>query len=75
MSTFKDLYNNEIKNNLKEKFNYSSVMEVPKLEKIVVNIGCGDATSNSKMLEAAMSDLKIITGQSPVATKAKKSII
>ena len=56
------------------KHNYKNVMEVPKLEKIVVNIGCGDATTNSKLLEAAMRDLETITGQKPVATKAKKSI-
>ena len=56
------------------KHNYKNVMEVPKLEKIVVNIGCGDATTNSKLLEAAMKDLEIITGQKPVATKAKKAI-
>ena len=49
-------------------------MQIPKLDKIVVNIGCGDATGNSKLLEAAMNDLEIITGQKPVATKAKKSI-
>ena len=56
------------------KHNYKNVMEVPKLEKIVVNIGCGDAASNSKLLEGAMRDLETITGQKPVATKAKKSI-
>ena len=74
MSTFKDLYNNEIKNNLKEKFNYSSVMEVPKLDKIVVNIGVGDGAHDSKFVEAAQKDLEIITGQKAVITKAKKSI-
>ena len=61
MSTFKDLYNNEIKNNLKEKFNYSSVMEVPKLDKIVVNIGVGDGAHDSKFVEAAQKDLETIT--------------
>ena len=61
-------------NRLKEKYNYASVMEVPKLEKIVVNMGVGDATTNSKLLDAAMKDLEIITGQKPVATKAKKAI-
>ena len=59
---------------MKEKYNYKNINEVPKLDKIVVNIGCGDASSNSKMLEAALADLSIITGQKPVATKAKKSI-
>ena len=74
MNRLKAKYNTEIVPSLKEKYNYKNVMEVPKLEKIVVNIGCGDATSNSKLLEAAMKDLEIITGQKPVATKAKKSI-
>lgn len=73
MNRLKEKYNNIVPE-LKEKYNYSNVNEVPKLEKIVVNIGCGDASSNSKMLEAAMADLEIITGQKPVATKAKKSI-
>ena len=74
MNRLKVKYDTEIVPSLKEKYNYKNVMEVPKLEKIVVNIGCGDATSNSKLLEAAMNDLEIITGQKPVATKAKKSI-
>ena len=71
MNRLKEKYKNNIVPELKEKYKYSNVNEVPKLDKIVVNIGCGDASSNSKMLEAAMADLKIITGQSPVATKAK----
>ena len=70
----KEKYNNEIVPSLREKYNYASVMEVPKLEKIVVNMGVGDATTNSKLLDAAMKDLEIITGQKPVATKAKKAI-
>ena len=74
MSTFKDLYNNEIKKNLIEKFNYSSVMQAPKLDKIVVNIGVGDGAHDSKFVEAAQKDLEIITGQKAVITKAKKSI-
>ena len=74
MNRLKEKYKNNIVPELKDKYKYSNVNEVPKLDKIVVNIGCGDASSNSKMLEAAMADLKIITGQSPVATKAKKSI-
>ena len=57
MNRLKAKYNTEIVPSLKEKYNYKNVMEVPKLEKIVVNIGCGDATSNSKLLEAAMKDL------------------
>lgn len=74
MNRLKEKYNNEILTSLKEKYGYKSLMEVPKLDKIVVNMGVGDATSNSKLLEAAMKDLEIITGQKPVATKAKKAI-
>lgn len=74
MNRLKEKYNKEIITSLREKYNYKSVMEIPKLDKIVVNIGCGDATTNAKLLEAAMKDLEIITGQKPVATKAKKSI-
>ena len=74
MESLKELYNKEITKNLKEKFNYSSVMEVPKLEKIVVNIGVGDGSHDEKMIEAAVRDLEAITGQHPVVTKAKKSI-
>lgn len=74
MNRLKEKYKNNIVPELKDKYKYSNVNEVPKIEKIVVNIGCGDASSNSKMLEAAMADLKTITGQAPVATKAKKSI-
>ena len=74
MNHLKEKYNKEIVPSLKEKYGYKSVMETPKLEKIVVNMGVGDATTNSKLLEAAMNDLEIITGQKPVATKAKKAI-
>lgn len=70
----KEKYEKTIISDLMKAHNYKNIIEVPKLEKIVVNIGCGDATSNSKLLEAAMNDLEIITGQKPVATKAKKSI-
>ena len=74
MNRLKEMYEKTIVSDLMSKHNYKNVMEVPKLEKIVVNIGCGDATTNSKLLEAAMRDLELITGQKPVATKAKKSI-
>ena len=74
MNRLKEKYEKTIVSDLMSKHNYKNVMEVPKLEKIVVNIGCGDATSNSKLLEAAMKDLEVITGQKPVTTKAKKSI-
>ena len=74
MNRLKEKYKKTIVSDLMSKHNYKNVMEVPKLEKIVVNIGCGDATTNSKLLEASMKDLELITGQKPVATKAKKSI-
>ena len=74
MNRLKEKYISEIVPSLREKHNYKSVVEVPKLDKIVVNMGVGDATTNAKLLEAAMADLEIITGQKPVATKAKKAI-
>ena len=74
MNRLKEKYNNEIVPSLRDKYNYASVMEVPKLDKIVINMGVGDATTNSKLLDAAMKDLETITGQKPVATKAKKAI-
>ena len=74
MNRLKEKYLKEVIPSLKEKYNYKSVMEVPKLSKIVVNIGVGDATTNSKLLDAAVNDLTAITGQKPVITKAKKSI-
>ena len=74
MNRLKEKYISEIVPSLREKYSYKSVMEVPKLDKIVVNMGVGDATTNAKLLEAAMADLAVITGQKPVATKAKKAI-
>jgi large subunit ribosomal protein L5 len=74
MNRLKEKYSKEVIPSLREKYGYKSVMEVPKLEKIVVNIGVGDATTNSKLLDAAMADLAAITGQKPVITKAKKAI-
>ena len=74
MSTLKEKYNKEIVPALKEKFNYSSAMEVPRLEKIVINIGVGDGAREEKFIEAAKNELAEITGQQPVVTKAKKSI-
>ena len=74
MNRLKEKYLKEIVPSLKEKHNYSSVMEVPKIEKIVVNIGVGDATTNSKLIDAAVNDLSLITGQKPIITRAKKSI-
>lgn len=74
MNRLKEKYTKEIIPSLQEKYQYKSVMEVPKLEKIVINIGVGDASHNSKLLEVAMHELELITGQKPVATKAKKAI-
>lgn len=74
MNRLEEKYKTEVVPSLKEKHNYSSVMMVPRIEKIVVNMGVGDAVQNSKMLDAAISDLEKITGLKPVATKAKKSI-
>lgn len=74
MNHLKEKYQNEIKKELKEKFNYKSVMEIPKLEKIVINMGVGDAVNDRKLLDAAVKDLETISGQRPVITKAKKSI-
>ena len=74
MTTFKNLYNEEIANNLMKKFNYSSKMEIPKLDKIVINMGVGEAAHDSKFIEAAVKDLELISGQKPVVTKARKSI-
>ena len=74
MNRLKERYNTEVTQNLVKKFNYSSVMEVPKIEKIVLNIGVGDAVSNSKLLDDAVNELTLITGQKPVVTRAKKSI-
>lgn len=70
----KEKYLNEVTPKLVEQFNYSSVMEVPKLEKIVINMGVGDAVANSKNLDKAVEELTQISGQKPVITKAKKSI-
>lgn len=67
-------YENEVRPALIEKFNYSSIMQVPKLEKIVLNMGVGDATTNSKNLDEAVEELGLIAGQKPLITKAHKSI-
>ena len=74
MNRLKEKYLNEVVPSLMSKYNYSSKMEVPKLEKIVINMGVGDATQNSKLIEGAVDDLTKITGQKPVVTKARKSI-
>ena len=74
MEALKEQYQKEVVPAMMKKFNYKSVMEVPKLEKVVINVGLGDIKDNPKSLENAMNDIKIITGQSPVVTKAKKAI-
>ena len=73
MNSFKELYEKTIKPDLMKKFNYSSVMQIPKLEKLVINIGAGDGAHDSKYIEAAVRDLETIAGQKPVITKARKS--
>ena len=74
MEILKEQYINEVVPAMMKKFNYKSIMEVPKLEKIVLNVGLGDIKDNPKSLENAMNDIKLITGQSPIVTKAKKAI-
>ena len=74
MSRLKDQYNNEIVDALIKKFGYKNRMQVPKLDKIVVNMGVGEAKENAKVLEAAVKDLETITGQKAILTKAKNSI-
>ena len=74
MSRLKEKYLNDIVASLTKKFNYKNVMQVPKLDKIVINMGVGEAKENSKILDSAMSDLEIISGQKPVVTRAKNSV-
>ncbi|MDQ0091830.1 large subunit ribosomal protein L5 [Paenibacillus anaericanus] len=70
----KERFLNEVTPALVQKFNYTSVMQVPKIEKVVINMGVGDAVANSKVLDAALNDMQLIAGQKPVITRAKKSI-
>ena len=74
MSRLKDLYSNEIKDAMVKKFGYKNVMQIPKLDKIVINMGVGEARENAKVLDAAIKDLETITGQKAVVTRAKKSV-
>ena len=74
MNRLKERYENEVVKTLMEKFGYKSVMQAPKVEKVVINIGVGDATTNAKALDDAVAELTLIAGQKPVVTKAKKSI-
>ena len=73
-SRLKEMYTNEIVDAMTKKFEYKNVMEVPKLDKVVINMGIGEAKENVKILDAAMKDLEIITGQKPIMTRAKKSV-
>ncbi len=74
MARLKDRYVNEVVGKLKEKFSYKNIMQVPKLEKVVLNMGLGEAIQNAKAIDAAVGDMSIITGQRPVVTRAKNSI-
>jgi large subunit ribosomal protein L5 len=74
MARLKDQYRQEVAPALMKKFSYKSVMEIPKIEKIVVNVGCGEARENAKVLDAVVNDLTTITGQKAIITKAKKSV-
>jgi large subunit ribosomal protein L5 len=74
VNRLQEKYQNSVRAELQQKFGYKSSMQIPKIEKIVINMGCGDAVANSKVLDDAVEDLTIIAGQKPVVTKAKKSI-
>lgn len=74
MSRMKEKYQDEVTKGLMEKFGYKNVMEIPKIEKVVINMGVGEAVSNPKILDVAVNDMTIIAGQKPVVTRAKKSI-
>ncbi|MBR5421459.1 MAG: 50S ribosomal protein L5, partial [Lachnospiraceae bacterium] len=74
MSRLKDIYQKEIVDAMTKKFGYKNIMEVPKIDKIVVNMGVGEAKENAKLLESAVSDMETITGQKAIITRAKNSI-
>lgn len=74
MARLKETYVNEVAPALMKKFEYKSVMQIPKLDKIVINVGCGEARENAKVLDAIVADISAITGQKPVLCKAKKSV-
>ena len=74
MARLRDLYNNEVAPALMKKFEFKSPMQIPKFDKIVINIGCGDAKENAKVIDSAIADLTLITGQKAVPTYAKKSV-
>ena len=74
MSTLKDYYNSTVAHAMMKKFNYENVMQIPKLDKVVVNVAAGEAKENAKVIDAIMTDLAAITGQKPVVCRAKKSV-
>lgn len=74
MSRLRDQYEKEIKDAMTKKFGYKNIMEIPKLDKVVINMGVGEAKENAKLLEAAMGDMETISGQKPVSTKSKNSV-
>ncbi len=74
MNRLRETYETKVKDELTKKFEYTSVMQVPKIEKIVLNVGCGDAVSNSKVIDDVVEELAVISGQKPMITKAKNSI-
>ncbi|MGM0378737.1 MAG: 50S ribosomal protein L5 [Bacillota bacterium] len=74
MARFKEKYNSEIKTQLMEEFGYKNIMQVPKIEKVIVNMGLGEAKENKNVIKNAVEELKKITGQKPIVTKAKKSV-
>ena len=74
MPRMQDKYNNDVAPALMKKFGYKSPMQIPKIDKIVINVGCGDARENAKVLDAVVADISAITGQKAVITKAKKSV-
>ena len=74
MATLKEFYKSEIAPALMKKFGYKSVMQIPKLDKVVINVGCGEARDNAKVIDAIINDLSAITGQRPVVCRARKSV-
>ena len=74
MARLRDFYKSDVAPALMKKFGYKSVMQIPKIEKVVINVGCGEARENQKMMDAVLKDLTAITGQKPVTCKAKKSV-
>ena len=74
MARYNDIYVKDVAPALMKKFNYKSVMQIPKLDKIVINVGCGDAKDNAKVIDNVMAEIALITGQKPIATVAKKAV-